>query len=53
VDIKDTKHIPKKDIPQIIIEIEFEMKKASDSLDFEKAIYLRDRINKLKQKMIR
>jgi len=53
VDIKDTKHIPKKDIPQMIVELEFEMKKAADNLDFETAIQLRDRINRLKQTMIR
>ena len=53
VDIKDTKHIPKKDIPQMIVELEFEMKKAADNLDFETAIHLRDRINKLKQTMMR
>jgi len=53
VDIKDTRHIPKKDIPQMIVELEFEMKKAADNLDFETAIHLRDRINKLKQTMMR
>jgi excinuclease ABC subunit B len=49
VDIKDTKHIPKKDIPQIIVDLEVEMKKAADTLDFETAIHIRDRINKLKK----
>jgi excinuclease ABC subunit B len=53
VDIKDTKHIPKKDIPQMIVNLEFEMKKAADNLDFETAIQLRDRINRLKQTMMR
>ncbi len=48
-DVKDIKHIPKKDIPDMIVELELEMKKASDELNFEKAIFLRDRINKLKQ----
>lgn len=52
VEIKDTKHIPKKEIPKMIIEIEAEMKKAADELDFEKAIFLRDKINKLKEKII-
>ena len=47
-DVKDVKHIPKKDIPNIIVELELEMKKASDDLDFEKAIYLRDKIRRLK-----
>ena len=49
VEIKDTKHIPKKEIPVIIVNLEAEMKKAADDLDFETAIALRDRINKLKQ----
>ena len=49
VDIKDVKYIPKKDIPNIIIDLEIQMRDAADNLDFEKAIKLRDRINKLKQ----
>ncbi|MFH1100558.1 MAG: excinuclease ABC subunit UvrB [Methanobacteriota archaeon] len=53
VEITDTKHIPKKDIPAIIISLEEEMRKAADELDFEKAIALRDRINKLKQTMMK
>ena len=47
-DIKDTKYIPKKDIPKMIIDLETEMDKAADNLDFEKAIIIRDRINRLK-----
>jgi excinuclease ABC subunit B len=53
VEITDTKHIPKKDIPAIIVNLEQEMRKAADDLDFEKAIALRDRINKLKRSMMR
>ncbi len=49
VDVKDIKHIPKKDIPNMIIDLEIQMRDAADNLDFEKAIKLRDRINKLKQ----
>jgi len=48
-DIKDIKHIPKRDIPDMIVDLEIEMRKAADELNFEKAIYLRDRINRLKQ----
>jgi len=48
VDVKDVKHIPKKDIPDMIVDLELEMRKAADDLDFEKAIFLRDRINRLK-----
>jgi excinuclease ABC subunit B len=53
VDVKDVKHIPKKDIPGIIVELELEMKKAADNLEFETAIQLRDRINTLKQSMMK
>ena len=48
VDVKDVKHIPKKDIPDMIVDLELEMRKAAEDLDFEKAIFLRDRINRLK-----
>ena len=51
VEIKDTKHIPKKDIPNLIINLEIEMRDAADSLDFEKAIFLRDRIENLKMRI--
>ena len=51
IDIKDTKHIPKKDIPNMIIELELKMKEAADNLDFEKAIFLRDKIQRLQQTM--
>jgi len=52
VEITDTKHIPRKDIPAIIVNLEQEMRTAADSLDFEKAIALRDRINELKHSMM-
>ncbi len=52
VDIKDTKHIPKKDIPKIIVDLEIEMRKAADNLDFERAIFLRDKLNAFKQAII-
>jgi len=52
VEITDTKHIPRKDIPAILMNLEVEMRKAADDLDFEKAIALRDRINKLKQSIM-
>jgi excinuclease ABC subunit B len=53
VDVKDVKHIPKKDIPNMIVDLELEMRKAADELNFERAIYLRDRINRLKLKVNR
>ncbi len=52
VEITDTKHIPRKDIPAILVNLDLEMRKAADDLDFEKAIALRDRINKLKKSMM-
>ena len=51
VDIKDTKHIPKKEIPPMIINLEAEMKVAADNLDFETAITLREKIKKLQKKL--
>ena len=51
VDIKDVKHIPKKDIPLMIINLELEMKQEADNLNFERAIYLRDKIKKLALKI--
>ena len=52
VEITDTKHIPRKEIPVILVNLELEMRKAADELDFEKAIALRDRIKKLRQSMM-
>lgn len=49
VEVTDVKHIPKKDVPAIIVNLEEEMRRAADELDFEKAIALRDRINRLRQ----
>jgi len=49
VEVKDIKHIPKKDIPKIIVDLELEMRDAADNLNFEKAIFLRDKINRFKQ----
>jgi excinuclease ABC subunit B len=51
VDVKDVKHIPKKDIPKMILELELEMRDAADNLNFEKAIFLRDKINRLKMQI--
>jgi excinuclease ABC subunit B len=51
IEVKDIKHIPSSDVPQIIIDLEIEMRKASDVLDFERAIFLRDRIKKLKLRL--
>jgi excinuclease ABC subunit B len=51
VDLRDTKHIPKKNIPKMIVEAEKEMRAAADQLDFERAIYFRERIKELKKRI--
>jgi len=51
VDIIDTKHIPKKDIPNMIIEIQKEMELAAEKLDFETAIMLRDKVKQLQKRL--
>ena len=51
VEVKDVKHIPKKEIPKMIVDLELEMRDGADNLDFEKAIFLRDKINRLKQQI--
>jgi excinuclease ABC subunit B len=51
VEITDVKHIPRKEIPNMIIELETRMNEAADKLDFETAIDLRDRIRKLQDRI--
>jgi len=51
VEVFDTKHIPKKEVPNIIIELQKEMDIAADKLDFEKAIHLRDKIKRLQDRI--
>ncbi|ODS40709.1 excinuclease ABC subunit B [Candidatus Altiarchaeales archaeon WOR_SM1_SCG] len=51
VDLKDTKHIPKNEIPNMIIELEYEMRGAADILDFERAIALRDQVKRLMERV--
>ncbi len=51
VEIIDTKHIPKKDIPNLIIEVQREMELAADKLDFERAIHLREKMKKLQERL--
>jgi excinuclease ABC subunit B len=49
VDIKTTKHLPKSDIPNLLIELQAAMDTAAAALDFEEAIKLRDRIKALEK----
>jgi excinuclease ABC subunit B len=51
VDITDTRHIPKSDIPNLIIELDTEMRAAAERLEFERAIQLRDTIKRLEKEM--
>jgi excinuclease ABC subunit B len=51
VTIKDTKHIPKSNIPNMIIELTSEMQNAAESLEFEKAIEIRDKIKELEKRI--
>lgn len=50
-DISDIKHIPKTDVPKAIIELEAEMREEAEKLNFERAIALRDKVKKLKDRI--
>jgi excinuclease ABC subunit B len=51
VDVRDTKHIPKNEIPNMIIELEADMREAAERLDFERAIALRDQVKRLRERI--
>jgi len=51
VEIKDVKSIPKAEVANVIIELEADMKEAAELLDFERAMYLRDRIGELNKRL--
>ena len=51
VEIKDIKNIPRAEIPNIIIELEADMKEAAEMLDFERAIAIRKRIENLRKRI--
>ena len=51
VTIKDVKGIPKSEIPNLIIELTKEMQDAAESLEFEKAIEIRERIKQLEKRI--
>ena len=50
VEITDIKSIPQTDIPAVIIDLEAEMKREAAALNFERAIYLRDKIRSLQDR---
>ncbi|MFW6013820.1 MAG: excinuclease ABC subunit UvrB [Candidatus Nanoarchaeia archaeon] len=48
-EVKEEKEkVDKKELPNLLIELETEMKMAADNMDFERAIELRERIKRLK-----
>ncbi len=51
MDIRDVRHIPKTELPNLIIELEAGMRAAAENLDFEEAIRLRDQINAIKARL--
>jgi len=51
VEITDTRHVPRAELPNLIIELEADMREAADQLDFERAIALRDQIRRIKTEM--
>ncbi|MCK5628398.1 excinuclease ABC subunit UvrB [Candidatus Bathyarchaeota archaeon] len=51
--IKGTKHLAKSEIQKQLIELDAEMKKAAERLEFEKAIILRDRIQEMERALTR
>ncbi len=50
-DIKGIKHMAKEDVHQKLIDLDTDMKKAAENLDFEKAIEIRDTITALKKQI--
>ncbi|MFA6088348.1 MAG: excinuclease ABC subunit UvrB [Candidatus Woesearchaeota archaeon] len=51
IELRDIKHIAKSDIPKMISKLEKEMNRASEELNFELAIELRERIKMLKSRI--
>ncbi|MDD1677459.1 MAG: excinuclease ABC subunit UvrB [Methanomicrobiales archaeon] len=51
IGIEDIKKVKKSDMPNLIIQLEAEMLKAAEVLDFERAIALRDAVGTLRRKL--
>jgi excinuclease ABC subunit B len=51
VEIRDTRHVPRTEIPNVVIELEKQMRDAADGLDFERAIALREQVKKLNERL--
>ena len=50
-DVKDLAHVPKPEIPNLLIELEAKMHLAAEELDFERAIALRDTIRSFQKRL--
>ncbi|NPE26860.1 hypothetical protein HNV12_02565 [Methanococcoides sp. SA1] len=51
VEVKDIKSIPRAEIANVIVEVEADMKEAAELLDFERAMFLRDKIKELEKRL--
>ena len=51
VEIRDTRHVPRNEIPNVMIELEKQMQDVAESLDFERAITIREQIKKLNERL--
>ncbi len=51
IEIRDTKYIPDAEVPNLIIELQRDMEEAAEKLNFEKAIFLRNKIKDLKKRI--
>ncbi|HOV81666.1 MAG TPA: excinuclease ABC subunit UvrB [Methanothrix sp.] len=52
VEITDIRHIPRSEIPNVIIQMQAEMHAAAERLEFERAIDLRDTVKRLERVMV-
>ncbi|MFH0977989.1 MAG: excinuclease ABC subunit UvrB [Candidatus Woesearchaeota archaeon] len=51
IEVEDVKHIPKADIPNLLIQLEAEMRESAERLDFERAIAIRDQIKRFRGRL--
>ncbi len=51
IELKETKHIPNAEIPNMIIELQKKMELAAEKLNFEEAMFIRDKIKALEKQL--
>ncbi|NCN51760.1 hypothetical protein GW931_01995 [archaeon] len=51
VEVSDVDHIPKKEIPNLLIELEKDMKLCAEKLDFENVIRIKNKIKNLQKRL--